>query len=946
MNNPHRLRTLVILGVLLLAAGLSLTGAAAQSTDLWLPKAAQLHPQFALLDGAEVNVLTSGQPVSTLKTCGACHDTAFIQSHSDHVSLGLDEFGQPGTIANGRTWDTSPGAFGRWDPLRYRYLSPTGDPLLDLGTPEWVTSYGDRHVGGGPALNARDGQSLTKLPADAGNPETATLDPVTGKATAWDWAASGGVEMNCFLCHLPDPNNDARIAALQSGAFRWANTATLVGTGLVESAGGRGDRPYEWNPGAFDADGLLKPEFITVRDPSNANCGQCHGLVHTDAKTPLSLAAAPTTPWNTLTTGQIIAGQQIADSGMNLASKAHLTRPWDIHAARQVKCTDCHFSLNNPVYFQESTATRPDHLAFDPRGLDLGEYLKRPVHDFAGSASGSDSAKAQYAVAPELADTFRAEPQDEAMRRCDSCHDAETTHQWLPYTERHLDSVACETCHIPQLHAPALQSVDWTVLTAAVEPRREYRGVEGHPLAATSLVDGFQPALLFRQDFDGKTRLAPHNLVTAWYWIYGEPARPVRLQDLKAAWFDGEAYAPEALAALDANADGILAQAELVLDTPAKQAAIAARLTALGLPDPRIVGDVQPYTISHNVANGEWVTRECTACHSDASRLVQPFTLASVGPSGVTPALLSSGSTSLAGKLTTASDGTLRYQEAPEEQGLYIFGQSRVSWVDWFGILVFLGTLLGVVVHGGLRLLNSLRLPKHSPQLKQVYIYTVYERFWHWLQTFTIVGLIFTGLIIHKPAIFGIFAFRDVVQIHNVLAVILVVNAALSLFYHLTSGEVKQFIPRPYGLFDRVIMQGTFYLRGIFKHEPHPFEKTAQQKLNPLQQITYFGLLNVLLPAQIITGALIWGAQRWPDAAQRVGGLPLLAPVHSLVAWLLAAFVVLHVYLTTTGHAPLVSIQAMMLGWEDLEVHDAHALVAPLGREEALKPAQEASHGS
>ena len=76
------------------------------------------------------------------------------------------------------------------------------------------------------------------------------------------------------------------------------------------------------------------------------------------------------------------------------------------------------------------------------------------------------------------------------------------------------------------------------------------------------------------------------------------------------------------------------------------------------------------------------------------------------------------------------------------------------------------------------------------------------------------------------------------------------------------------------------------------------------------------------------------------------GGLPLLAPFHSLVAWLLAAFVVLHVYLTTTGHAPLVSIKAMMMGWEDVEVHDAHALVAPLGREEALKPAQEASHGS
>jgi len=934
MNTSHRTRTSILLAALLLLVGLSLTGAAAQPTDRPPAQTARLHPQFALLDAQGNNVLVSGQPVSTLKTCGgACHDTAFIQSHSYHATLGLDDFGQPGTVADGRAWDTSPGAFGRWDPLRYRYLSPAGDPLLDLGTADWVKEFGDRHVGGGPALYARNGQPLTGLSADARNPETAALDPATGKATAWDWSASGTVELNCFLCHLPNPNNAARITALQSGEFRWANTATLVGTGLVERAGDRKDRPYQWNPAAFDAAGLLKPEFVVVQDPSNANCGQCHGLVHTDSKTPVALTTAAGTPWNTLTTGQIIAGQQIAGSGMNLADKAALTRPWDVHAARQVQCTDCHFALNNPIYFQESALTRPDHLAFDPRRLDLGEYLRRPVHDFAKGAV------AQHAIAPELADT---------MRRCESCHNAAATHGWLPYTQRHLDTVACESCHIPQLYAPALQSVDWTVLTADAEPRREYRGVTGDPLAATSLVTGFQPTLISRQDVDGKTRLAPHNLITAWYWIYGDPARPVRLQDLKAAWFDGKTYAPQVLAALDTNRDGALAEAELVLDTPAKQNVIATRLAALGLATPRIAGDVQPYAISHNVTDSEWVTRECTACHGDASRLIQPFTLAATGPAGVTPTLRTGGNASLSGDVRIGAGGVLRYQAAPDRDGLYIFGHSRIAWVDWFGLLAFIGTLAGVAAHGGLRFFSSLRLPRHTAQLRQVYVYTVYERFWHWLQTFTIVGLIFTGLIIHKPAVFGIFAFRSVVYVHNVLAAIVILNAGLSLFYHLASGEVKQFLPRPQGLFDRLIVQAKYYLSGIFKNEPHPFEKTPQRKLNPLQQITYFGLLNVLLPSQIITGALIWGAQHWPDVAQRVGGLPLLGPLHSLIAWLLAAFVVMHVYLTTTGHTPLALIQAMMLGWETVEAHESHpqAPAAPIGRGEVLKPAQEASHGS
>jgi thiosulfate reductase cytochrome b subunit len=160
-----------------------------------------------------------------------------------------------------------------------------------------------------------------------------------------------------------------------------------------------------------------------------------------------------------------------------------------------------------------------------------------------------------------------------------------------------------------------------------------------------------------------------------------------------------------------------------------------------------------------------------------------------------------------------------------------------------------------------------------------------------------------------------------VVLVHNVMAAILVVNAALAAFYHLASGEIKQFLPRPRGFFNQAIEQALFYARGIFKDEHHPFEKTPQRKLNPLQQVTYLVILNVLLPAQVITGAMMWGVQRWPDVAATLGGLPLLAPLHTLVAWLFASFIVMHVYLTTTGHKPMAAIRGMMMGWDQVEAH-------------------------
>ena len=81
------------------------------------PTGSTMHPTFALLDGDAANVLSSGRPVSTLTTCGQCHDSAFIVEHNYHATVGLDSLNDPGTAASGRAWDISNGWFGRWNPI-------------------------------------------------------------------------------------------------------------------------------------------------------------------------------------------------------------------------------------------------------------------------------------------------------------------------------------------------------------------------------------------------------------------------------------------------------------------------------------------------------------------------------------------------------------------------------------------------------------------------------------------------------------------------------------------------------------------------------------------------------------------------------------------------------------------------------------------------------------
>jgi thiosulfate reductase cytochrome b subunit len=898
----------------LLAAGaLGIQNAAAgKATDL-VEATSPLHPTFTLLDQDGINVLESGAPVSTMQTCGQCHDTEFITSHSFHSDLGLSEIAAAGKTQSGRAWDTGPGFFGKWNPLTYRYLSLLGDERLDLGTPDWLMTYGADIVGGGPAVSSREGKPLSGLAPLKTNPETSLVNE-TGNAEAWSWSQSGTMEMDCFLCHLPQPNNAVRTATIQAGDFGSASTATLIGSGLVEQTA----EGWAWNAEAFAENGELKPEFVTIQDPSNENCALCHEMAHAGSD-PLVITEMT---WQTATTGQVISSQRISASGMNLTDKASITRSWDIHAERQLNCVDCHFSLNNPVYYTTDPESSPSHLIYDPRRLDFGEYLERPSHNFARGQSAEDT------VAPELKGT---------MRRCESCHDASGHASWLPYLDRHVAVLACETCHIPQLYAPAIESNDWTVITLETQANVAYRGIEltdiGAELASVAetipptvnnLVTGYQPILLQRQNVDGDTLLAPYNLVTSFYWIYDDAngnTRPVRLLDLEAAWLENGRYAPEVLSAFDANTDGVLDPTELVLDTSEKQTLIASRLQALGLGNVRIFGEIQPYSINHNVTNSEFAVSDCQTCHGKTSRLTQSIQLSDQAPAGVIPQFVKDSNVTISGEIVQTVDGGLVYQPVPRNDSVYIFGNSRVNWIDWLGAMAFLGTLVGVGGHGTLRYVSSLRRPKREARVKKVYMYEAYERFWHWLQTFSIVFLLFTGLIIHRPDIFGAFGFRYMVTIHNVLAAILAVNAALSLFWHSVSGEIQQYVPRPRGFFDDAILQAKYYLRGIFKHEPHPFQKMKDRKLNPLQQATYFGLLNVLLPLQGITGILMWGVQRWPEISNLFGGLPVLAPIHSLFAWLFGAFIVGHVYLTTTGATPLEGINAMITGWEEVEEH-------------------------
>jgi thiosulfate reductase cytochrome b subunit len=193
---------------------------------------------------------------------------------------------------------------------------------------------------------------------------------------------------------------------------------------------------------------------------------------------------------------------------------------------------------------------------------------------------------------------------------------------------------------------------------------------------------------------------------------------------------------------------------------------------------------------------------------------------------------------------------------------------------------------------------------------EQIYIFKRFERFWHWSQAALIIFLMLTGFEIYGW--YGYFGFEKAVEYHTIAAWTLVGLWCFAIFWHFTTGEWKQYIPST----KNVMAMANYYLFGIFRNAPHPHRQTVLTKHNPLQKLAYLFILVVVGPLLWTTGWLMLFSDVWAD-----WGLGELVPAwvafgHVVGAYLMFLFLIVHVYLTTTGATPLSHIKAMITGWE------------------------------
>lgn len=252
----------------------------------------------------------------------------------------------------------------------------------------------------------------------------------------------------------------------------------------------------------------------------------------------------------------------------------------------------------------------------------------------------------------------------------------------------------------------------------------------------------------------------------------------------------------------------------------------------------------------------------------------------------------------------------------------YVLGAHRIPALDLIIILAVIAPFGLPIVHGGLRILTRRKEPIHLPEEK-ILLHPLVERLWHWVQALCIVMLIITGVMLHWPEKFpGWFDWS--VTLHNWFGWGAVIGFLVWLVYNLGTGRISHYIPTKEDIPMGMIRQARFYGYGIFKHEPHPYAPSEDNKFNPLQKIAYFQFQALLFPILLISGILYMYPETFKGIIAAIGGMYVLAIIHLILGGLFAAFLVAHLYLATTGETIGENFKAIIFGYGIKADHDEH----------------------
>lgn len=201
---------------------------------------------------------------------------------------------------------------------------------------------------------------------------------------------------------------------------------------------------------------------------------------------------------------------------------------------------------------------------------------------------------------------------------------------------------------------------------------------------------------------------------------------------------------------------------------------------------------------------------------------------------------------------------------------------------------------------------------------ERLYLYPVWLRVWHAINALSILTLIVTGISLQYSDVnFEMFKFDISVAIHNAAGIIVSINFLYFLISNFVTGNIKFYYIEMKGLMDRVLKQANYYAFGMFKGETTPFPISKDRKFNPLQKVTYVLYMFLIVPALIISGLALLFPEFIIPHFFGFSTIQLTALTHASSGFLISVFLIIHVYISTTGKPIISNFKGIITGYHE-----------------------------
>ena len=253
------------------------------------------------------------------------------------------------------------------------------------------------------------------------------------------------------------------------------------------------------------------------------------------------------------------------------------------------------------------------------------------------------------------------------------------------------------------------------------------------------------------------------------------------------------------------------------------------------------------------------------------------------------------------------ADSELGFMNAKLLDDKYVTGITQTPWLNSKFIQILTIILLAIGAHALLRVFGTKAKYEDEPEIA---MFPALVRIWHWANVILFVVLIITGFSMHYD---GGMKFEPAQSVHATFALALVGLWTLYLVYLILSGQLMQYLPRR-DFFSALGKQAGYYLLGIYKGKKNPAGHDPAKRLNAMQQVAYISVLFVFFPMLIGSGLAMFIPEIIPAQIMGMDGERFVSMAHTAAAFLMIIFIVVHLYLCTTGETVTALFKSMITG--------------------------------